>query len=207
MLKRFLRSSPVQDFLSFLIAAYIWLVYYTSRKRMDVNPLAAPYLAGSSPAIFSFWHGSLLMIAPVCPKAKTHVMISTHHDGEIIARTINRFGIQVIRGSSKRGGRSAAMNAIKVLKAGGHVAITPDGPRGPRLKIREGVITLARLADVPVIPVTCSSTRHRLLASWDRFMLVFPFGALCYRVGPPIASPSREMLETYMIEQMGVSGI
>jgi hypothetical protein len=125
-----------------------------------------------------------------------------HHDGEIIARCMGRFGIQAIRGSSRHGGRSAALQAVKILKAGGRIAITPDGPGGPRLKIQEGIITLARLADVPVIPVTCASTSHRLLASWDAFMLVFPFGTLRYRVGPPLANPSKEELESWM-ERLG----
>jgi lysophospholipid acyltransferase (LPLAT)-like uncharacterized protein len=169
---------------------------------MDINPLATPYIKGIFPAIFVFWHGNLLMIAPICPKVKTHVIISTHHDGEIITRSISRFGIQVIRGSSRHGGRGAALQAIKILRSGGHVAITPDGPRGPHMKVQQGIITLARLANVPVIPVTCSSSRHRLLASWDKFMLVFPFGALCYRVGAPIADPFKEGLETTLIEQM-----
>lgn len=201
MLKRFLRSSPVQNFLSFLIAGYIRFVYYTSRRQMDFDPLAAPYVTGDLPAIFSFWHGNLLMIAPVCPKVKTHVLISTHHDGDIIARTVDRFGIKAIRGSSRHGGREAAKQAIKVLKSGGRIAITPDGPKGPRLKIQEGVITLANAANVPIIPVACSSTRHKLLGSWDKFILVFPFGSLRYRVGAPMVSPSSETLEAYMLEQ------
>ena len=201
ILKRFLRSAPVQNMLSLLIAGYIRFVYFTSRKKMDFDPLAVPYVTGDMPAIFSFWHGNLLMIAPVCPKVKTHVLISTHHDGDIIARTVKRFGIQAIRGSSRHGGRQAAVQAIRVLKDGGRIAITPDGPKGPRLKIQEGVITLANAASVPIIPVACSSTHHRLLGSWDKFILVFPFGSLHYRVGAPMVNPSSQTLEAFMLEQ------
>ncbi|HEU5046598.1 MAG TPA: DUF374 domain-containing protein [Rickettsiales bacterium] len=170
---------------------------------MDIDELALPYLNGDLPAIFSFWHGSLLMMAMICPKAnKTHAIISTHHDGEIIARTIQRFGIDVIRGSTTRGGAKAAAKAIRALRAGEHIVITPDGPKGPRMKVQTGVIDLARLANVPVICIACHSSRHRLMSSWDKFMVVFPFGAIYYRVSSPLANPTSATLEACMVEQL-----
>lgn len=202
ILKTLIRTSAVQNGISFFITAYIRLVYYTSRKHLDIDDLALPYIKGQLPAIFSFWHGSLLMMAMICPKDnKKHVIISTHHDGEIIARTMQRFGIDAIRGSSTRGGAKAAMQVIKALRIGEHVVITPDGPKGPRMKVQKGIISLARLTNVPVISLACHSSWHKLMPSWDNFMIVLPFGTLYYRVSPPLVSPTAKTLETYMVEQ------
>jgi hypothetical protein len=199
-MKRLLKSATFRAVVCWLIANYIRLVYFTSRKRFEMDEAARPYVTGEKQAVFAFWHGRLLMMAMVCPKKrKMHGLISTHRDGEMITNTMRHFGLGMIRGSSSRGGASAAMNAVKALQAGGNVCITPDGPRGPLMQVQPGLITIAELANVPIIPATYSSTRHKCMKSWDRFMVALPFGSLYYKVGAPLQNTTKEALEAEMV--------
>ncbi len=128
------------------------------------------------PFILAFWHGRLLMMPiSVQKQTRVNVMISHHGDGEIIARTIKHWGQDSIRGSASKGAAAAIKQMLKVLKKGDVAVITPDGPRGPRMRAQEGVIRLAAMAGVPVYPVSYSTTRGKILGSWDRFFLAAPF--------------------------------
>jgi lysophospholipid acyltransferase (LPLAT)-like uncharacterized protein len=112
---------------------------------------------------------------------------------------VARFGVEAIRGSTTdprkrfrdKGGSVAFTAALAALHTGAVVAITPDGPRGPRMKAQPGVAALSIAAQVPVLPVAFSTRRGRMLRGWDRFLLPMPFdrGVLVY--GPPIAPPPR----------------
>jgi len=168
---------------------------------MEIDNAAQPYMCGELPAVFAFWHGRLLMMPTACPpKRKMQVLISTHRDGEMIARTMHHFGFGTVRGSTTRGGITAAMNAVKALQAGENVSITPDGPRGPAMRVQPGILSIAQLAGVPVIPVTYASTCHKRMHSWDRFMVALPFGSLYYKVGVPLTDASKELLEERMVK-------
>lgn len=114
------------------------------------------------------------------------MLISQHPDGQIIARTVGHFGIDTVEGSTTRGGTGAVRAIRRVLDDGGWVGVTPDGPRGPRMRASIGAINLARLSGVSILPLAFSTKRGRVLGSWDRFMLPFPFskGALVW--GDPI---------------------
>ena len=124
---------------------------------------------------------------------KMKMLISFHRDGELIANTIGHFGVGAIRGSAAREGKdkdkggAAAMRAmLKALAAGEYVGITPDGPRGPRMHASEGVVSLARLSGVPIIPVAVATSRCRVLRSWDRFLLSLPFSTGFFVWGEPL---------------------
>jgi len=201
LFKRLFKTQSFRSVVCWAAAQYIRLVYVTSRKRIEIDNAATVYIAGARPAVYAFWHARLLMIPPIYySDRKMHIMISSHNDGEMIARTMHHFGLETIRGSSSRGGREVAAQAVKVLLDGGNVSITPDGPRGPAMKLQPGVITVAKLAGVPVIPVTYGSSRHKRMRSWDRFMLALPFGKLYYKVGAPMENPTKEALEAMMVQ-------
>ena len=117
---------------------------------------------------------------------KLHMLISSHPDGEIIARTTQSFGYGWIAGSSTRGGRKAFMDIIRVLRNGESVGITPDGPRGPCYQASLGIIQMARLGKTAILPLSYSSTRGRFMKSWDRFFLPLPFGRGVFMYGPMI---------------------
>jgi hypothetical protein len=117
---------------------------------------------------------------------KLHMLISSHPDGEIIARTTQNFGYGWIAGSSNKGGRRALLNCVKTLKQGESAGVTPDGPRGPRYKASLGIIQMARLGKAAIMPIAYSSTRGSFMKSWDRFFLPFPFGKGVVIYGPMI---------------------
>lgn len=185
--KRLLKHDRTQILLSWLLSAYIRLVMLTSRKKRYVEEGAQPYLRGDGNAIFAFWHGRMMMLPAFCPpRPLMRVLISFHRDGLLISRVIGHFGQATVSGSSSKGGASAVKEIVRALKEGDNISITPDGPRGPSQVAEMGIVSVARLSGLPVLPVTFSSTRHIRFKSWDRFMLALPFGRIVFCVGQPI---------------------
>ncbi len=134
----------------------------------------------------AFWHGRLLMMPFAHPKVPWATMISRHPDGEYISRVAERFGIYPVRGSARRGGPAALLGMVRASRKGYHLAITPDGPLGPREKVKPGTIELARVAGTPIIPSAYAASRGRFLRTWDRFLIPYPFGRVVFVVGEPI---------------------
>ncbi len=148
--------------------------------------------------IIAFWHQRLLMMPFLPHQGKVGMMISQHRDGEFIARAIKLFGIDSIRGSTTRGGLAALRGMVRFFETGANLAITPDGPQGPKEVVQMGVLELARLTSAPIVPVTYSVSRKKIFNSWDRFILPLPFCRLAYVWGKPIFVPrelSQEELE------------
>jgi lysophospholipid acyltransferase (LPLAT)-like uncharacterized protein len=201
--KRILRSRPVTRLAADAISVYIRLVYLTSRwETRGIEHPAAFWNSGRA-FVGAFWHGRLLMM-PLCwpPSQPMHVLSSYHGDGELIARAMDRFHLQTVRGStakdgrSDKGGRAALRTILRLLKRGESVTFTPDGPRGPRMRASIGIVAAARLAGVPVMPVTYAVKRRRLADSWDRFIIPSPFNRGLYLWGAPIeVSDPAEPLE------------
>lgn len=185
--KTFLKHPVTQYVLSWLLAGYIWLCYFTNRRTYHNDPQAERYIRGDDNCIFAFWHGRMMMMPTWCPPKKTmRVLISHHRDGMLISSAIGHFGQKTISGSTSRGGREAVVEILRVLEAGDNVCITPDGPRGPAQIATKGIVAVARHSGKPVIPVTFSSTRAKRLGTWDRFMLALPFGRMVFYAGTPI---------------------
>jgi len=187
MLKRLTRSSAVQALLCWLAANYIRLVYVTSRWREEGREPANEWMRSGRPYIAAFWHGRLLM-APTGwrSRAPLSVLISQHRDGEMIARTMHHFGAHTVRGSTSRGGSKALRELLVAVKNGRNAVITPDGPRGPRMRAQSGIILLARLSGAPIVPATYAVSRRKLASSWDRFVIALPFSRGIYLWGAPI---------------------
>jgi lysophospholipid acyltransferase (LPLAT)-like uncharacterized protein len=186
--RRILRSTRLRHMLCWGIAVYIRLVYLTNRWTVEGGDTLRRQRAGGQSYIGAFWHGRMLMIPMVWRRqAPMHMLISAHRDGRIIADAVGHFGIGSITGSTRRGGSAALREMMNRLAAGECVGITPDGPRGPLMVASAGLINLARLAAVPIVPVTFATSRRRILASWDRFHLALPFGRGVFLIGEPIA--------------------
>jgi len=144
--------------------------------------------------------------------APMHMLISAHRDGRIIADAVSYFGIQTIAGSTRRGGSAALRTMLKKLKEGDCVAITPDGPRGPAMSVSIGIVNTARLAEVPVVPITYATSRRRILPSWDDFHVALPFGRGVFLWGEPIEiapdlgeaelDQTRSLIEARMVEMV-----
>lgn len=181
------RNERIRGALCWLAAQYIRLVWATGRWDVVGGHIPAAYWDEGRPFILAFWHGRLLMMMKIWRGGMPiHMLISQHRDGKLIARTSAHFGIGSIEGSSSRGGAQALRTILKTLRGGNCIGITPDGPRGPRMHVSAGMVNIARLSGCPIIPACYSSTSRRLLKSWDRFAVTFPFSRGVFTWGDPI---------------------
>jgi len=111
--------------------------------------------------IIAFWHARQFMMPLTYRGTLAHILISQHHDGEIIARIVERFGFRAVRGSSTRGGVEALRELIRLGRSGVDLVVTPDGPNGPRQVAKMGVIQLARASRLPIIPLAFSCSKKK----------------------------------------------
>jgi hypothetical protein len=172
------------------IASLLIRVGFATLRRSDVNRhYADACLAKGKQAIVAFWHGRLLMMPFGYPGQSAMALISQHRDGEYIARIAERLGFTVARGSATRGGARAFRQLLQRLRTESHVVITPDGPKGPKGRVKSGVIELSRLSGMPVLPVAFGAWPRRILKSWDGFLIPYPFGRGVYAWGEPLYVP------------------
>ncbi len=156
--------------------------------KFKVNGAAPP----NTPVIYTLWHGRLLPLTYFHRKQNIATLISQSADGEYIARVVERWGYTAIRGSSSRGGTAALREMVKVARGGRSMAITPDGPRGPRQKLKPGVLLLAQLSGLPILPLSASATRAWWVdARWDLFLVPKPFSSVYLRYGEPVYVPRK----------------
>jgi hypothetical protein len=142
--------------------------------------------------IFAFWHSRILMLSYLYKRLGAAILVSRSKDGEIIARILKRQGHKTIRGSTSRHGVRALARLIKALKEGIRPGVVvPDGPRGPRFKVQPGIITLAQKTGYPIVPISYSAKRLKVFASWDRFILPYPFNKGHVIYGTPISVPGK----------------
>jgi lysophospholipid acyltransferase (LPLAT)-like uncharacterized protein len=190
-MKRLLDSPLGQGLLAWLAASYIRLVWATSRWHWVGREQIQERIDRRLPTLCCFWHGRILMM----PKAwigegPFHMLISGHRDGRLIARVIRHFDLSTVVGSSSRGALGAMRGLAQKLRDGAWAAITPDGPRGPRMRAQAGVVAIARLGGAPILPVAYSTTRAIELRSWDRMLVPLPFGRGVFVLGAPIEIPA-----------------
>jgi lysophospholipid acyltransferase (LPLAT)-like uncharacterized protein len=211
--RRFLRSAWLQRAAGWVAHCYIRLVYLANRWSVEGDERPRRLTAEGRSFIVAFWHGRLLMMPLAWHRlAPFHMLISAHRDGRIIAGAMTYFGIESIAGSTSRGGSAALRTMLKRLREGGCVGITPDGPRGPAMSASIGIVNVARLARVPILPLTYATSRRRVLATWDRFHLALPFGRGVYLWGEPIEiaadldeaglEHARRLVEQRMVEMV-----
>ena len=138
----------------------------------------------NEPILFTLWHGQMLPLLWFHRNQGVAVLVSEHSDGEIIARILEWMGYALIRGSTSRGAGRALIGLTKTLKDGNDVAITPDGPRGPRHKFAPGAVVAANRADVPIVPTVAHVEKRWQLSSWDGFVIPKPFARITIAYGP-----------------------
>jgi lysophospholipid acyltransferase (LPLAT)-like uncharacterized protein len=186
-LKRLLQSSAVITAASGLLAAYLRFCYATMRWRVEGEEHAAAIWDRGGPVIVCFWHERIGTAPRTWPRGRAQpirALVSLSRDGEFIARAMGAIGFSAIRGSSAKasapdkvkGGAEAFREALRWLKAGNAVALTPDGPRGPRRQMAEGAPMLAKAAGAPVLFLGTACAPRIQLGGWDRGTLPVPFG-------------------------------
>jgi lysophospholipid acyltransferase (LPLAT)-like uncharacterized protein len=148
-----------------------------------------------APVLFAFWHNRLFLLPYLQRRLLRNftlvALVSRSRDGNMITDIIRRFGLRAARGSSSRKGSQALMTLMRsVEREGVDVAISPDGPRGPRQKLQQGVLHLAKLTGRPIIPLRMEFSRKIELNSWDRFQIPWPFARCDFYFGTPVLIPS-----------------
>lgn len=185
--KRFFKSSAVQGLIAALAAGYVGLVTRTVRWTLQESEDSRALRLGDQAFIACFWHGRMLYMRRAWnDRRPIHVLISAHSDGVLISRAIGHLGVSTVKGSSRRGGMSALRSMQRLLEQGNSVGITPDGPRGPRMRAKSGSIKVAQLTGVPILPITGNTSRRKIFGSWDRFCLPLPFSRGVIIAGPPM---------------------
>lgn len=191
---RIRKISPVRRLLfglaEMLGPPLIRLMHMTLRTRARPVETMLEMRAGRvEPCLIAMWHQTQLIPAWVGRHQGNRILISQHADGEYIARIVKRLGLHPIRGSSTRGGRRALRTIVHELQAGHRVAMTPDGPKGPRFRIQPGIILAASLSGRPIRTVGVGIDRVWRFRSWDRFVVPKPFANVLLLFGPVIRVP------------------
>lgn len=202
-MKSLLGNPVIQFVLGRLIGGYMLFVGVTTRwtkvNREAMEPFWKP---NGGKVVGCVWHGRFSLVhkmwafGPGVPRAK--MLISQSREGGIVAHTAMAVGAEVIRGSEAKkgsdrakGGVEAMLRMARHIDDGGIIAMTPDGPRGPRMRVKRGPITLAKIAGAPLMAVTwATSNRVVFDKSWDHFVLPLPFGRGALVWGNPIAPPA-----------------
>lgn len=141
--------------------------------------------------IFAFWHSRILLLSHRYKKLNASIMVSNSADGEIIAQVLQRQGHKTVRGSTRKGGLRALIQQINDMRTHQRPGVViPDGPQGPRHKVKQGVILLAQKTGVPIIPLAYSSKRCKIFNSWDRFMVPYPWTRGVITYGRPMEVPA-----------------
>lgn len=186
-MKRLLQSPALVAVASSLLAAYLRVCYATMRWRVEGEEIAAAIWTRGGPVVICFWHERIGTAPRSWPHGRAQpirALVSLSRDGEFIARAMDAIGFPAIRGSSSKasapdkakGGAQAFREALRWLKAGNAVALTPDGPRGPRREMAEGAPMLAKTAGAPVLFLGASCSPKIQLGGWDKGTLPVPFG-------------------------------
>jgi lysophospholipid acyltransferase (LPLAT)-like uncharacterized protein len=164
------------------------------------------------PVIFCAWHNRLALalpawkrvVLPGTPGRKIAAIASASRDGSLVARILQLFGAQPVRGSSSRRGLHAMIELVECAKQGCDLAITPDGPRGPLYSVQPGVVSLAQMTNLPILPMSYTLAHKIIIKSWDRFQIPLPFSRCEVHLGDLIGVPRsyREKERTEVLERI-----
>lgn len=174
-------------------AAALWLLGRTWRIEERNAPEYEAAVGSGETVILAFWHARQLPLAYTHRGRGVIVLVSRSRDGELISRILARLGSGTARGSSSRGGEAAIRELRAAAQAGRTLAVTPDGPRGPAERSKDGLTWLASQLGLRVVPLASSARDSWVLRSWDRFRIPRPFARVCIGHGAPIAvAPERD---------------
>ncbi len=182
--------------IAWLIFAVIRSVAFTLRYRW-VNRTELFNGEPPGPAIYCVWHNRLalcLVAYRSYARKRVHTagiaaLVSASKDGAFLTGILECFGVQPVRGSSSRRGAQAMLELTTWAERGYDLAITPDGPRGPCYVVQNGIMSLAQLTGLPIIPFAYNLDWKIRVKSWDRFLIPLPFSRCEMNFGQPIRVP------------------
>ncbi|MGD9638187.1 MAG: lysophospholipid acyltransferase family protein [Alphaproteobacteria bacterium] len=183
-------SSIARKGLCLILIVVVRFVHFTGRFKYIGTENIEPFWQEKKPVIMATWHSRIMLVTYFWrTKNLINALVSPHRDGLILSSIFRNFGVKVINGSSFKNPARAAVALKKMLDQNESIAITPDGPRGPRMKLGSSLIYFAKISGAPVIPIIYSTNRCIILNSWDRFMLVLPFAKGVFFYGKPFFVP------------------
>ena len=186
----------MRRFLPFFASVFISTLHATLRVRH----IHASNLETQPRYIISFWHAHLLLMLHSRFRRPIAVLSSQSRDGDISAGVFDYYGVDVRRGSSTRGGSQAFRDLLRLAHDGHNLAFTPDGPKGPPRVVKEGMIAAAQLTGLPIVPVAFSASKKKLLKSWDRMIVPYPFSRAIFLYGAPIRVPRDGDIEEWRVK-------
>ncbi len=208
-MKRQIRDFIQIVLLPFMLSVIVRIIYLTNKKVFNY-----PNEVPSEPFILSMWHGELLMqplnYRHFKPNGNIKVIVSHHRDGETIRKVVDYLGVGAISGSSSKGGAKALIQAIKTIKDGMDVAITPDGPRGPIYEVADGIVAISQKTNAKILTCSIQASRYWQLKSWDKFIIPKPFGTINFYISEPIdiaemqMDEAKELIKERMMEHLDV---
>jgi len=167
--------------LPYILSLFVRFIYLTNKKVFHHPKLP------NEPFILAMWHGQLLMQALNYRKFKKNgkikVIVSEHRDGQTIRKVVSHLGVGSLEGSSSRGGAKALLGAIRSIKNGIDVAITPDGPQGPIYEVADGIIAISHKTNAKILPCKIIPSKYWQASSWDKFIIPKPFGTINFYIG------------------------
>ena len=187
--KKLLKNFFVQNILGFFTFLYIRAVNLTSSIQFENESIPKQFWNNDKPFILAFWHSQLMMIGFSWKKNKNvNILASGHSDGRFGAIVGKYFNLNNIQTSEKN--KSVSLRSIfKLLNDNNYIGITPDGPRGPKEIVSEGIIKIAKTSKVPIIPIGFWSSRNFKLKSWDSFLITLPFSKCSFVWNKPLEIP------------------
>jgi len=174
------------NIIPFLLQLFVKFIQLTNKTTYHISP----NINKDENIVIGMWHGDLLMqpfnYKNFRPNGTVKGVISEHRDGEAIRKTVEFLGIGSLAGSSTRGGAKALIGAIRSIKKGIDVAITPDGPKGPIYSVAEGIVVISQKTKAKIVPFSCIPSSYWQMKSWDKFIIPKPFGTIDFYIGEPI---------------------
>ncbi len=172
-----------------LLAPPLLRAAYSTLKFETTNESNLESWRTGAPVVFVTWHGRLLPLLYLFRDRGIVMLVSQHRDGEYLTRLGRGLGYDAVRGSSTRGGHGALRELVRKVRGGSSLAITPDGPQGPKEKLKPGALQVARITNAPVIPVMAGGESAWWVEGWDRFMIPKPMATIRVAVGAPSNVP------------------
>ena len=188
-----IRRAVICSMGSFLGWSTVMLLGMTARFKVEGYETVREFSESGRGLILAVWHGLTLLPLYYCRGTRTWAITSLSRDGEIQTRLVQRLGYRTIRGSSRRGGVRAALEASKKVRDGGTLSITPDGPMGPALQVQDGIVFLSTRSGCPIVPVGVAARPAMRMRSWDSYLFPAPFSRAALVFGEPFHPEAGEV--------------
>jgi len=179
-------SRIIHSLIPWVAVHLIRLLYFFLRVDFIENRFLVKAWENGENFLLVSWHEQILMMPKGYHGPGVKLLISQSKDGELLAAAMSHFGYSAVRGSSSKGGKAAFREMLALTKEKFDIAMTPDGPRGPRRELKDGIIHLAKMSSRGVVPVAFVCSHGHRFASWDRFLCPYPFARAVYSYGAPV---------------------